>query len=144
MDPNSGNRKMARYSCNYTAYLQIICPELTFTPRPIYVQAVDLSHTGCRIITKAINPDFYKLLMVEVRQINLEMDLKDGRHLALRGKLVWVEYREQHASLGISFHALGTKAEVDLAKLLEELRELGAIYEIPVSRPPTSISKVTT
>ncbi|CAN5236351.1 hypothetical protein BH09SUM1_BH09SUM1_29040 [soil metagenome] len=138
MSHEVANRKATRYSCNFSGYLQVLCPELTFTPKPLYVQAHDISRTGCRLATKAITPDFYRLLLQEIRHAKLELDLQDGRVLNLRGKIVWVEYREKISMVALSVNGLKESAQNDLDLLLDEMAAKGAITAVETSRPEVS------
>jgi len=139
-DPS--NRKHPRYRCDFTGYLQILMPEVTFAPRSVYVQARDLSVGGCRLIAKGITPDLYRVMIREIRHCKLELDLQDQRVLNLRGRIVWMEFTPDEVRLAIAFQQLGADAEKLLADLLAAMSKSGRITEVEVTRPSTDLRPI--
>ena len=139
------DRKSPRYVCDFSGHLEVICPELTFTPRSLRIQAQDLSESGCRLMATSISKDLYKNIVREVRPVTIELRLPDGRTLVLRGELVWSRFEEgSAATLGISFNGLKRDSRQQLANLLQELNRVGAVRVAQSSRPQDPFGEDTT
>lgn len=124
-----------RYACSYFGYMEVLFPEETFTPKSFYIQVVDLSLSGCRLHSKSITRDFFKLMLVEQRHVRLTVDLTDRRVLRLKGRIVWIDYGEEQTFLAISFTGLSKDDEDQLSLLLEELNATGKILNLEETRP---------
>jgi hypothetical protein len=124
-----------RYACNYFGYMEVLFPEETFTPRSIYVQMVDISLTGCRLHTKSITPDLYRLMLVEQRHVRLSIDLTDRRVLRLKGRIVWLDYGKELTALATTFTGLSEADLAYLERLLSELNRAGQILSLEDTRP---------
>lgn len=127
-----------RYACNYFGYIEVLFPEETFTPKSLYVQVVDLSLSGCRLNTKSITRDLYRMMLLEQRHVRMTIDLTDRRVLRLKGRIVWIDYAEGQSSMAISFTGLSEVDEEQLSSLLKELHESGKILSLEDTRPGVS------
>jgi len=144
MQHDFSNRKSLRYLCNFDGYLHVLCPEVTFTPKPFLIHAADLSESGCRMMTRAVSTDLYRSLLREIRPVKIELDLRDGRILMLRGKLVWIDFREHSpTTLAITFNSLESDAQQELKGLLEDLNRKGAITVAESLRPDNPSIEMT-
>lgn len=139
-DHTPANRRALRYGCQLPGYVDILTPELTFSPKNIHVIAEDFSRTGCRLISKQIPRDYYRIIIQEVRHVKMEIDLLDGRMLKLRGKLVWIDMQKDQASLGVMFNDLPSENQDALEAVLAELAVKGTIHEVSASRPSIDLS----
>lgn len=124
-----------RYACNYFGYMEVLFPEETFTPRSLYVQMVDISLTGCRLHTKAITADLYRLMLVEQRHARLSIDLTDRRVLRLKGRIVWLDHGKEMTALALTFTGLSEADLAYLERLLSELNRSGQILSLEDTRP---------
>lgn len=116
-----------RFACNYFGYMEVLFPEETFTPKSIYVQTVDISLSGCRLHTKSITRDIYRLMLVEQRHVRLTIDLTDRRVLRLKGRIVWIDFTPEQTALAIAFTGLSEADMEQLDSLLTELNGTGQI-----------------
>ena len=132
--PPSINRA-PRYACNYFGYMEVLFPEETFTPKSYYIQLIDISLTGCRILSKAVPPDIYRLMLVEQRHARLAIDLTDRRTLRLKGRIVWIDYKKDTAALAISFTGLNDADLISLERVLDEMHREGSILNLEDTRP---------
>lgn len=127
-----------RFACNYFGYMEVLFPEETFTPKSLYVQTVDISLSGCRLHTKSITPDIYRLMLVEQRHVRLTIDLTDRRVLRLKGRIVWIDYDAEQSALAIAFTGLSDEDTQQLDNLLMELNQSGQILSLEDTRPGVS------
>ncbi|MCC5876415.1 MAG: PilZ domain-containing protein [Candidatus Sumerlaeia bacterium] len=128
-------KRAPRYACNYFGYIEVLFPEETFTPKSLYVQVVDISLSGCRLNTKAITKDLYKLMLLEQRHVRMTIDLTDRRVLRLKGRIVWIDYSDAQSAMAISFTGLSDQDEDQLSGLLKELNSSGKILSLEDTRP---------
>lgn len=124
----SDRRQAKRLPISATALLAIIIPDQTFTPNNVRSLATDISLTGMKVRSHQMTKEDYLRLIRGVNFAKVQVELPYLEEpLELKGKVVWVEYRDRTETepascvMGISFDRLPPQVHARLEYVIDRL-----------------------